>query len=98
MLKPIALDVVELVEKKDHDYNHAFRKSYKEYGMAAYCIRIQDKINRVKALGIDKKEQQVDNESIKDTVTDIMGYSLLMLCILEAEEEEAMLRMERYYE
>ncbi|MBS5315944.1 MAG: DUF1599 domain-containing protein [Clostridiales bacterium] len=98
MLKPIALDVVELVEKKDHDYNHAFRKSYEEYGMAAYCIRIQDKINRVKALGIDKKEQQVDNESIKDTVTDIMGYSLLMLCILEAEEEEAMLRMERDYE
>lgn len=98
MLKPIALDVVELVEKKDHDYNHAFRKSYEEYGMAAYCIRIQDKINRVKALGIDKKEQRVDNESIKDTVTDIMGYSLLMLCILEAEEEEAMLRMERDYE
>lgn len=98
MLKPIALDVVELVEKKDHDYNHAFRKSYEEYGMAAYCIRIQDKINRVKALGIDKKEQLVDNESIKDTVTDIMGYSLLMLCILEAEEEEAMLRMERDYE
>ena len=98
MLKPIALDVVELVEKKDHDYNHAFRKSYEEYGMAAYCIRIQDKINRVKALGIDKKEQLVDNESIKDTVTDIMGYSLLMLCILEAEEEEAILRMERDYE
>lgn len=98
MLKPIALDVVELVEKKDHDYNHAFRKSYEEYGMAAYCIRIQDKINRVKALGIDKKEQLVDNESIKDTVTDIMGYSLLMLCILEAEEEESILRMERDYE
>lgn len=94
MLKPIALDVVELVEKKDHDYNHAFRKSYEEYGMAAYCIRIQDKINRVKALGIDKKEQRVDNETIKDTITDIMGYSLLMLCIMEAEEEEAMLRME----
>lgn len=97
MLKPIALDVVELVEKKDHDYNHAFRKSYEEYGMDAYCIRIQDKINRVKALGIDKKKQRVDNESIKDTVTDIMGYSLLMLCILKAEEEEAMLRMERDY-
>lgn len=95
MLKHIAQDVASLVEKKDSDYNQAFRKSYNEYGMAAYCIRIQDKVNRVKALGIDKKDQQVDNESIKDSITDIIGYSLLMLAILECEEEEEMLRMER---
>lgn len=98
MLRRIAEDVARLVEKKDNDYNHAFRKSYDEYGMAAYCIRIQDKVNRAKALGVDKKDQQVDNESLTDTITDIMGYSLLMLAILECEEDEEMLRQERDYD
>lgn len=86
-LKEIATEVADLVERKDHDYDGAFKKSYNEYGMYTYCIRIQDKLNRCKALTIGKYDKQlVKDESLKDTITDVLGYSLLMLSILEERE------------
>ena len=88
-LKKIASEVAEIVEKKNSDYDEAFKKSYQEYGMYTYCIRIQDKLNRCKSLTINKyKQQLVMDENLKDTITDIMGYSLLMLSILNEGEKQ----------
>lgn len=43
-----------LYEHKNHDYGDSFGKSFKEYGMAMPCIRLEDKLNRLKALTKDK--------------------------------------------
>lgn len=87
VLANIANEVSTLVDKKNNDYNKAFEKSYGEYGMSAYCIRVQDKINRVKALTVDNKQQEVKTESVRDTLCDIIGYSLLMIEIMDREEK-----------
>ena len=74
----LANEIAELVEKKDKDYNSAFSKTLKEYGDVAYFLRIDDKLNRLKSLLLDNKDAEV-NESVEDTLKDIVGYTLLML-------------------
>lgn len=76
MIKDIALEVAELVEKKNRDYGNSFDKTLDEYGDTAYFLRIEDKISRLKSLS--KKAAEVD-ESIEDTLKDIIGYTLLMI-------------------
>lgn len=76
MVKDIALEVAELVEKKNRDYGNSFDKTLNEYGDTAYFLRIEDKISRLKSL--NKKNAEVD-ESIEDTLKDIIGYTLLMI-------------------
>ena len=74
----IAKEIGELVEKKDKDYNSAFSKTLKEYGNVAYFLRIDDKLNRLKNLMLNNTKAEV-NESVEDTLKDIIGYTLLML-------------------
>ena len=74
----IALEIAELVEKKDRDYNSAFSKTLQEYGKVAYFLRIDDKLNRLKSLLLNNKDAEV-NESVEDTLKDIVEYTLLML-------------------
>ena len=74
----LALEIGEMVEKKDKDYNSAFSKTLQEYGQVAYFLRIDDKLNRLKSLLLDNKDAEV-NESVEDTLKDIVGYTLLML-------------------
>ena len=74
----IAKEIGQLVEKKDKDYNSAFSKTLKEYGNVAYFLRIDDKLNRLKNLMLNNNVPVV-NESVEDTLKDIIGYTLLML-------------------
>lgn len=74
----IAKEIGQLVEKKDKDYNSAFSKTLKEYGNVAYFLRIDDKLNRLKNLMLNNTKAEV-NESVEDTLKDIIGYTLLML-------------------
>ena len=74
----IANEIAELVEKKDKDYNSAFSKTLKEYGNVAYFLRLDDKLNRLKNLLLNNNNAEV-NESVEDTLKDIIGYTLLML-------------------
>ena len=74
----IATEIGQLVEKKDKDYNSAFSKTLKEYGDVAYFLRIDDKLNRLKSLLLCSKDAEI-NESVEDTLKDIVGYTLLML-------------------
>lgn len=82
----IADDIVTLLAKKNHDYGDSFSKQYQEYGMTSALIRFDDKLSRLKSLTIHGNEQQVKDESIKDTVKDIVGYGILTLMELEKGE------------
>lgn len=84
----IAASIAELVEKKNADYNNSFEQLFNEYGWSAYNIRLSDKLSRLKNLTNGNKEVQVKEESVKDTIKDIVGYSLLMLELLERKEIE----------
>lgn len=76
-IKEIAVEVAELVEKKNKDYGNSFDKTLAEYGDTAYFLRIEDKLSRLKSLS--KKEASVSDESVEDTLKDIIGYTLLMI-------------------
>ena len=74
----IALEIAELVEKKDKDYNRAFAKTLQEYGLGTYFLRVEDKLNRLKTLLLNNKDAEV-NKTVEDTLKDIAVYTLLML-------------------
>ena len=72
MVKDIALEVAELVEKKNRDYGNSFYKTIKEYGDTAYFLRVEDKISRLKSL--TKKYASVDEvKNYKEYFTDNDG-------------------------
>lgn len=76
----ICAGMTRLYERKNHDYGNAYTKLRDEYPQAI-CIRLQDKMNRLKALLWDNVEQEVNDESIEDTILDIANY-----CVMELVE------------
>ena len=76
-IRQIALEIAQLVEKKNHDYDNSFDKTIDKYGDTAYFLRIEDKLNRL--INLSKKEAKVNDEKVEDTLKDIIGYTLLMI-------------------
>ena len=74
----------KLYEAKNADYGDSFGKSYKEYGLTMPCIRLEDKLNRLKSLNFSKSAKV--NESIEDTLMDLANYAIMTLIELEGEE------------
>ena len=72
----ICSDLTALYERKNHDYGDSFGKGFAEYGMTMPCIRLEDKLNRLKSLL--KSSAQVD-ESIDDTLMDLANYAIMTL-------------------
>lgn len=74
----------ELYARKNADYGDSFGKSFKEYGLTMACIRLEDKLNRIKALS--KQEAQVSDESITDTLMDLANYAIMTLIELSRDD------------
>lgn len=73
----ICSDLTALYERKNHDYGDSFGKGFAEYGMTMPCIRLEDKLNRLKSLL--KSDAQVMDESIDDTLMDLANYAIMTL-------------------
>lgn len=73
----------DLYERKNADYGDAFAKSFNEYGLTMVCIRLEDKLNRIKSLS--KHEAHVSDESIADTLMDLANYAIMTLVELKEE-------------
>ena len=69
--------IKETLTIKNHDYGDSFAKSYAKWGMIAPVVRISDKFERLCAL-IDNKAL-VKDETLDDTLYDMMGYIILTL-------------------
>ena len=76
--KNICDSLNDLYKKKNQDYGDSFSKSYKEYGLTMSCIRLEDKLNRLKSLN-KNGNAQVKDESIQDTLMDLANYSIMTL-------------------
>ena len=77
MHSTICRNLTALYERKNADYGDSFGKSFKEYGLTMACIRLEDKLNRIKALR--SKDAQVADESIADTLMDLANYAIMTL-------------------
>lgn len=71
----ITQDMTETYAAKNHDYGNSFERSLDEFGLVASAVRLGDKMNRIKSL--IKKEAQVKDESIKDTLLDMANYAIM---------------------
>lgn len=80
----ICKELNELYARKNADYGDSFGKSFDEYGLTMACIRLEDKLNRIKSL--TKQAAQVSDESIVDTLMDLANYSIMTLVELAQAE------------
>ena len=81
-----AKQCVELYSKKNHDYGNSFDKGMDNIGIAYGVGRIYDKMNRL--ITLTKKEAQVKDESIDDTLRDLACYSMMMLAYRKRQIEK----------
>lgn len=86
--KKICEELNDIYEKKNSDYGDSFGKSFVEYGMAMPCIRLEDKLLRLKSLTVNKKDQQVNDESIEDTLLDLANYAIMSLIEMRGNKNE----------
>ena len=82
-IERIANELVDTLKRKNHDYGNSFEKLMDEFGDITVLIRLSDKLERLKSL--QNKEAKVTDESKKDTLLDIAGYSLLALSYMEGD-------------
>lgn len=75
--KQICGNMHNTYKAKNADYGDSFAKAREEYP-EAICIRLMDKLERLKTL-LRGTEQQVKDESIDDTLLDIANYAVMEL-------------------
>ena len=81
----ITTKMLETYIKKNHDYGDSFDKSLNEFGLVASVVRLNDKMNRLKTLC--KKESEVKDESINDTLLDTANYCIMTLMWLNKNKQ-----------
>lgn len=80
-------DLAEVLIAKNHDYGNSVQDQFNEYGLTSILIRLDDKMKRLKTLA--KKEQQVKDETLEDTLQDLAGYAELgLICLKLSKMEE----------
>ena len=75
----VCKNLTDLYARKNKDYGDSFGKSYAEYGMVMACIRLEDKLNRLKTLSKPSAEQSINDESLDDTLMDLANYAIMTL-------------------
>lgn len=82
--RKIVMGLNELYAKKNADYGDSFHETFKEEGMAMARIRLSDKLNRFKSL-TRGNSQQVNDESIRDTLLDLANYAIMTVIELDRQ-------------
>ena len=74
-VRQLALEVAEVVIKKQHDYGpNNIMKSLIPTNQAI-AVRLNDKLARI--VHLDSKSLTPENESMSDSWTDVIGYGLV---------------------
>lgn len=78
MMKELQSQEAQLYAEKNEKYQDAFGQTYAEYGPTVALVRLEDKLNRAKALvraGLDDS----NGESLVDTLKDLANYANMFL-------------------
>ena len=82
----ICKELDTLLTQKNRAYGTSVNDTYKDYGITAYAIRLQDKVNKLKTL-IKNPDISKGDEKIEDTLMDLAGYAILAVTQLRNEKE-----------
>ena len=83
----ITSNMAKTYAAKNHDYGNSFEQSLDKFGLVASVVRLGDKMNRIESL--TKKEAQVKDESIKDTLLDMANYAIMTVMWLDKTRKGA---------
>jgi len=88
-IKETMAAVTDLLLKKNRDYGSSFRAPGILSGgldvKTKLLVRIDDKLERFANLLEKETDGEVQDESVIDTVTDLVGYFVLLLILLHEE-------------
>ena len=79
-LKNLFDELVDVFERKNADYGNSFE----EHGQVGVMIRMHDKFKRFLNIS-DKQIQLVNDESLDDTLKDLIVYAGLLLALRRKE-------------
>lgn len=77
----------ELYVTKNSDYGNSVTETYIKYGLVAYLVRVEDKINRARTLS-QREDQKVLDEKMADTLLDAANYLILAAIDLENDKRQ----------
>lgn len=85
MFADITKRMAEVYAAKNHDYGNSFSKSIEEFGLVAAAVRMNDKMERIKALVKGQENNRcVKDETIEDTLLDLANYAVMTLVELKS--------------
>lgn len=82
----ITSNMAKTYAAKNHDYGNSFEQSLDKFGLVASVVRLGDKMNRIESL--TKKEAQVKDESIKDTLLDMANYAIMTVMWMDKKKSQ----------
>ena len=74
----VTINLRNLYDAKNRDYGDSFGQSFQKWGLPMACIRLGDKLNRLESFA-QKKDMQVNDESVEDTLMDMANYAIMTL-------------------
>lgn len=77
----------DLYSKKNHDYGDSVSKTFDEYGLTSFLVRMDDKMNRIKTL-MKLDNVAVVGEKIEDIFLDLANYAILALTEIEDRKKK----------
>ena len=80
----ICLELNNIYKKKNADYGNSFENSLDKHGLIAGIVRMDDKMSRLISLN-SKNEQQVMDESMRDTLMDLANYAIMSVMWLDEQ-------------
>lgn len=84
--KEIADGLVDLYEKKNHNYGDSFGKLYSDLGPIAGLVPLHNKLDRLTNLIKDKDKNHF--ESIEDNFRDLASYAIMNLIEMSDPKKE----------
>ncbi len=84
----ITTDMFELYKRKNADYGNSVAKTFDEWGLVSFLVRMEDKLNRVATLTKKQGEAKIADEKIEDTLLDLANYSIMALIELDRAKSE----------
>lgn len=79
-------EITQMHAAKNRDYNGAFYKTMRKWGLVALCIRLSDKMDRLESIYKNGKIE-VQDESLEDTLKDIAAYAVMGLVEIERQHD-----------
>ncbi|MGF3214591.1 nucleotide modification associated domain-containing protein [Facklamia sp. P12945] len=72
---------------KNHDYNNSWERNLNKYGLMAFDMRANEKMERIGVAAMGK-EFKVEDEKVKDTLLDLANYCIMTYMWVTKEEDE----------